>query len=155
MAETLKKVTVYADGACSGNPGPGGWGAILRWGDTTKEIFGYEFLTTNNQMELMAVIEALKTLKTKCKVEIFTDSQYVKNGITEWIHNWVRKSWRKNNNEPVKNVDLWQKLYKEAQKHDIIWHWVRGHSGNKGNEIADALAVKGKKIAIEEAKCRS
>jgi len=153
MGEISKTVTIYADGACSGNPGPGGWGAILSYNDTAKEIFGYELATTNNQMELTAVIEALSLLKTRCKIEIFTDSQYVKNGITGWIHNWIRKGWRKNNDEPVKNVGLWQKLYEEAQKHDIIWHWVRGHSGNQGNEIADALAVKGRNLAIREAKC--
>jgi ribonuclease HI len=155
MTANLKKVVIYTDGACSGNPGPGGWGAVLEYDGTRKEIFGYSIDTTNNRMELAAAIEALKLLKFKCKVELHTDSQYVKNGISIWINSWLKNSWRKNNNELVKNSDLWQKLYTETQKHDIIWHWVAGHSGDPGNDLADALAVKGKELAIQKLKCAS
>lgn len=149
------KVIIYTDGACSGNPGPGGWGALLKFDDITKEIFGYELETTNNRMEMKAAIEALKILKKPCLVEIHTDSKYLQLGITEWIHKWIKNNWRKNNNELVKNADLWQILYNELSNHNIIWSWVKGHSNNIGNELADKLAVFGKETAIKMLKCRS
>ena len=149
-----KRVVIYTDGACSGNPGPGGWGAILQCNAVSKEIYGYELCTTNNRMEMTAAIKALEALKTPCAVELYTDSKYLQLGITEWIHAWVKNNWHKNNNEPIKNIDLWKKLYEELGSHDIIWNWVKGHANNKGNEMADKLAVKGKEIAIEELKCR-
>ena len=132
----MKKVTIYTDGACSGNPGPGGWGAVLIYGDTEKDISGFAPETTNNRMELMAAIEALETLKAPCEVNLYTDSSYVKDGITKWIHNWKSKEFKK-----VKNPDLWQKLDAAASRHKITWHWVRGHDGNVMNERADKLAV--------------
>lgn len=149
-----KKVVIYTDGACSGNPGPGGWGAVLQFNAISKEIYGYELHTTNNRMEMTAAIKALEALKTNCVVELYTDSKYLQLGITQWINMWIKNNWHKNNNEPIKNVDLWKKLYEELSSHDIIWKWVKGHSDNKGNEMADRLAVKGKEIAIEELKCR-
>jgi ribonuclease HI len=136
-------VVVYTDGACKGNPGPGGWGALLRSGTREKELFGGEPLTTNNRMELTAVIKALAALKRPCRVELYTDSQYVRNGITEWLPQWKRRDWRTADRKPVKNVDLWQALEREAARHDIRWHWVRGHAGHDGNERADALANRG------------
>ena len=141
---TLSKplVEIYTDGACSGNPGPGGWGALLIFKGKKKEISGYLETTTNNQMELMAAIEALKVLKKPCKVNLYTDSTYVQKGITEWIYNWEKNNWRKRDNSPVKNIELWQKLQQEMEKHDIIWNWVKGHSDNEGNNIADRLAVE-------------
>lgn len=141
---TLSKplVEIYTDGACSGNPGHGGWGALLIFKGKKKEISGYLEDTTNNQMELMAAIEALKVLKKPCKVNLYTDSIYVQKGITEWIHNWEKNNWRKRDNSPVKNIELWQKLQQEMEKHDIIWNWVKGHSDNEGNNIADRLAVE-------------
>lgn len=141
---TLSKplVEIYTDGACSGNPGHGGWGALLIFKGKKKEIFGYLETTTNNQMELMAAIEALKVLKKPCKVNLYTDSTYVQKGITEWIYNWEKNNWRKRDNSPVKNIELWQKLQQEMEKHDIIWNWVKGHSDNEGNNTADRLAVE-------------
>jgi ribonuclease HI len=136
-------VDVYTDGACKGNPGPGGWGVWLKWGDHEKELFGGEPETTNNRMELTAVIEALASLKRRCRVRLHTDSQYVHNGISTWIHDWKKRGWRTADKKPVKNVDLWQKLDEMVQKHDIEWIWVRGHDGNPGNERADELANKG------------
>jgi ribonuclease HI len=136
-------VVVYTDGACKGNPGPGGWGALLRWGDHQKEMFGGEARTTNNRMELTAVIEALSALKQRCRVAVYTDSEYVKNGITSWIHNWKQRGWRTADKKPVKNVELWQRLDELATAHDVRWHWVRGHNGDPGNERADELANKG------------
>jgi ribonuclease HI len=136
-------VVVYTDGACKGNPGPGGWGALLRWGDHAKELFGGEPQTTNNRMELTAVIEALAALKQRCEVAIYTDSAYVKNGITTWIHNWKRRGWRTADKKPVKNIELWQRLDALASQHDVRWHWVRGHTGDPGNERADELANMG------------
>ncbi|HVO06450.1 MAG TPA: ribonuclease HI [Burkholderiaceae bacterium] len=136
-------VVVYTDGACKGNPGPGGWGALLRWGDHEKEMFGGEARTTNNRMELTAVIEALSALKQRCRVAVYTDSEYVKNGITSWIHNWKQRGWRTADKKPVKNVELWQRLDELATAHDVRWHWVRGHNGDPGNERADELANKG------------
>jgi ribonuclease HI len=143
-----KKVDIYTDGACSGNPGPGGWGALLIFNDNKKEIFGHQLGTTNNQMEMIAAISALQALKTPCRVKLYTDSKYLQKGITEWIHNWQKNNWLKSDNNPVKNADLWQKLQQEMKKHDIIWSWVKGHGENIGNNIADSLAVKGKKNAM-------
>jgi ribonuclease HI len=136
-------VVIYTDGACKGNPGPGGWGAWLRSGAHEREMFGGEAVTTNNRMELTAVIEALTALKKPCTVELFTDSQYVRQGITEWIHNWKRRGWQTSDKKPVKNADLWQQLDAIAGKHDIEWRWVKGHAGDPGNEKADALANAG------------
>jgi ribonuclease HI len=136
-------VVIYTDGACKGNPGPGGWGALLRWGDHEKELFGGSHQTTNNRMELMAVIEALSALKQRCQVAVYTDSAYVKNGITVWIHGWKQRGWRTADKKPVKNVELWQRLDALAGQHDVRWHWVRGHDGDPGNERADALANRG------------
>ena len=133
-------IDIFTDGACSGNPGPGGWGAILRLGDKEKELFGGEPATTNNRMELLAVIEALKSLKRPVKARVHTDSQYVQKGISEWIHNWKRRGWKTAAKEPVKNADLWMVLDAEAAKHEIDWRWVRGHNGHAENERADALA---------------
>ncbi len=140
MTET---VVIYTDGACKGNPGPGGWGAWLRWGEHEKELFGGEPLTTNNRMELTAVIEALSALKRNTPVAVYTDSEYVKNGITTWIHGWKSRGWRTADKKPVKNVELWQKLDALAAQHRVEWHWVRGHTGDPGNERADALANRG------------
>jgi ribonuclease HI len=136
-------VDIYTDGACKGNPGPGGWGALLRFGDIEKELHGGEFDTTNNRMELTAVIEALNTLKRRCKVRIHTDSQYLQKGITEWLHAWKRRAWRTSDNKPVKNKDLWTKLDVISGKHEIEWYWVRGHAGHAENERADRLANLG------------
>jgi len=136
-------VQIYTDGACKGNPGPGGWGAWLKSGMHHKELFGGEAQTTNNRMELTAVIEALGTLKRPCKVKLHTDSQYVKNGISIWIHDWKRRGWRTADKKPVKNEDLWRKLDEAVQGHDIEWIWVKGHAGDPGNERADELANQG------------
>jgi ribonuclease HI len=143
VSDKLNEVTIYTDGACKGNPGPGGWGAWMRAGDHENELFGGAPSTTNNRMELTAVIEALSTLKRRCSVAIYTDSEYVKNGMTTWIHNWKRRGWRTADNKPVKNVDLWQQLDELVQQHQVAWHWVRGHAGDPGNEKADALANMG------------
>lgn len=146
----MQQVTIYTDGACKGNPGPGGWGAWLQSGKHEKELFGGEALTTNNRMELMAVIEALQALKRPCKVELYLDSQYVRQGITEWIHGWKAKGWKTASNQPVKNVELWQRLdaLVHGGGHRIAWHWVKGHSGDPGNERADALANRGVEQAL-------
>ena len=138
-----KLINIYTDGACRGNPGPGGWGAILTCDNYKKEIKGFSQLTTNNIMELTAVIESLKILKHPSKIIITTDSTYVKNGITEWIHNWKLKGWKTANKKPVKNKQLWQKLDKLSKNHEIKWKWVKGHTGHKGNERADELANQG------------
>lgn len=140
---TGESVEIYADGACKGNPGPGGWGAILQAGGKQKELFGGEPATTNNRMELMAVIRALESLKRPCAVTLFTDSQYVQKGMTEWIHAWKRRGWKTAGKQPVKNEDLWRRLEAAANVHRIDWRWVRGHAGNPGNERADLLANKG------------
>jgi ribonuclease HI len=137
------EVRIYTDGACSGNPGPGGWGALLRFGDREKELRGGEAATTNNRMELTAVIEALGSLKRPCEIALYTDSQYVQKGISEWIHNWKRRGWRTASRQPVKNADLWMKLDALAQPHRIKWHWIKGHAGHPENERADALANLG------------
>ncbi len=136
-------VVIYTDGACSGNPGPGGWGAVLRYGDTIRELKGGEALTTNNRMELTAATEALNALKRPCEVELHTDSQYVKNGLTQWIHGWKANGWRTKDKKPVKNVELWQALDEAVKRHTIRWHWVKGHAGDEWNERADALANEG------------
>ncbi len=139
----MKEVTIYTDGACSGNPGPGGWGVWLVSGKHSKELMGGMAETTNNQMELMAAIEGLKSLKSSCHVTLYTDSVYVKDGITKWIHNWKKNGWRTANRKPVKNAELWQALDVEVESHNITWHWVKGHNGDPGNEKADELARQG------------
>jgi len=141
----LTEVQIYTDGACKGNPGPGGWGAWLKSGTTEKEIFGGELNTTNNRMELTAVIEGLAALKRPCKVILYLDSQYVRQGITEWIRGWKAKGWITSTKQPVKNVELWKRLDELVSKggHQIEWRWVKGHSGDPGNERADMLANKG------------
>jgi ribonuclease HI len=136
-------VEIYADGACRGNPGPGGWGAILRTNGVERELFGGEPATTNNRMELTAVIRALEALKRPCSARVYTDSQYVQKGITEWVHSWKRRGWRTADKKPVKNEDLWRRLDELAREHSVEWHWVRGHSGHVENERADALANRG------------
>ena len=136
-------VIIHTDGACSGNPGPGGWGAVLQYGDKVKELKGGAPLTTNNQMELTAAIEALNALKRPCAVEIHTDSQYVKNGIQGWLHGWKKNSWKTAAKKPVKNVELWQALDEATRRHKITWHWVKGHAGHDLNERADRLANEG------------
>ncbi len=137
----MKKVTIYTDGACRGNPGPGGWGVLLQYGDHEKKLSGAERDTTNNRMELMAAIKALASLKEPCRVELYTDSQYVQKGISEWLPVWKKKHWKKADKKPVKNADLWQKLDEEATRHQVSWHWVKGHSNHPENDIADALAT--------------
>jgi len=142
----MTKVDIYTDGACRGNPGPGGWGAVLVYGEHERELSGAEALTTNNRMELMGAIAALKALKRSCHVRLFTDSQYLRKGITEWLPQWKQRNWRTADKKPVKNIDLWQALEAEIERHHIEWHWVKGHSGVPGNERADALANR----AIDE-----
>ena len=136
-------VEIWTDGACSGNPGPGGWGVLLRFGEAEKELFGGEAETTNNRMELTAAIEALNALKKPCKVKLTTDSQYVKGGITGWIHGWKKNGWKTANKKPVKNVELWQALDEAVSRHQVEWHWVKGHAGHPENEKADELARRG------------
>jgi ribonuclease HI len=138
-----ERVIVHTDGACSGNPGPGGWGAVLQYGSTVKELKGGEALTTNNRMELTAAIEALNALKRPMVVELHTDSVYVKDGLTKWIHGWKKNGWRTADKKPVKNVELWQALDLAVQRHTIEWHWVKGHNGDEMNERADELANEG------------
>jgi ribonuclease HI len=138
-----KTIRIYTDGGCRGNPGPGGWGALLQAGDAEKELWGGEADTTNNRMELTAVIRALEALKRPSTVQLHTDSQYVQKGISEWIHNWRRNGWRTADKKPVKNLDLWQVLDQCAERHAIRWNWVKGHAGHPGNERADALANRG------------
>lgn len=144
-------VEIFTDGACKGNPGPGGWGALLRFGTEEKELFGGEPQTTNNRMELLAVIEALTALKRPCEIILHTDSQYVQKGITEWIHGWKARAWKTADKKPVKNADLWRRLDAVAAQHDIDWRWVKGHAGHPGNERADALANKGVALAMRGA----
>jgi ribonuclease HI len=136
-------VTIHTDGACSGNPGPGGWGALLRSGDHERELCGGEEKTTNNRMELTAAIEALNALKRPCRVELHTDSTYVRDGITKWMFNWKRNDWRTSDKKPVKNAELWQALDTARTRHDVTWHWVKGHAGHDENERADELARRG------------
>ncbi|WP_185236151.1 ribonuclease HI [Teredinibacter franksiae] len=139
----MKKIELFSDGACKGNPGPGGWGVLLRHEGKEKSLYGGEAQTTNNRMELLAAIEGLGALKETCEVVLTTDSQYVRKGITEWITNWKRNNWRNAAKKPVANKDLWQALDEQAQRHKITWKWVKGHSGHRENEIADQLANKG------------
>lgn len=139
----MSTVEVWTDGACSGNPGPGGWGALLRYGDKEKELFGGKADTTNNQMELMAAIEALNALKKPYTVELTTDSQYVKGGMTGWIFGWKKNGWKTANKKPVKNVELWQALDEAVSRHKVNWHWIKGHAGHPENEKADELARRG------------
>ena len=143
MTAAKKEVTIYTDGACSGNPGPGGWGAILRFGEHEKELNGGEFETTNNKMELTAAIEALNALKESCLVNLHTDSQYVKGGITGWIEGWKRNGWKTSAKKPVKNEELWRALEQARDRHNVSWHWVKGHAGHPDNERADELARQG------------
>ena len=140
MTKNSNLVQIFTDGACKGNPGPGGWGAIMKYGDHVKELNGYSAETTNNIMELTAVIEALKSLTRPCAIILTTDSNYVKNGITQWIHNWKKKGWKTANKKPVKNKECWLQLDVEVQRHQIKWKWVKGHSGHPENERADELA---------------
>lgn len=142
MTKEQGLVEIFTDGACSGNPGPGGWGALLRYNGVEKELSGGEAETTNNRMEMMAVIMALEALKKPTKVKLTTDSQYVKDGLTKWIHGWVKKGWKTADNKPVKNVDLWQRLQAAIKPHDVEIHWVRGHNGHAENERVDQLAVQ-------------
>jgi ribonuclease HI len=139
----MTAVVIYTDGACKGNPGPGGWGALLLSGNHERELFGGETHTTNNRMELTAVIRALESLNRGCAVEIHTDSQYVKNGIETWIHGWKRNGWKTADRKPVKNAELWRELDAEVARHRVRWHWVRGHNHDPGNEHADLLANRG------------
>ena len=136
----MTRVVVYTDGACSGNPGPGGWGAILLYNDTRKELSGGETLTTNNRMEMMAAIAALEGLKRACEVHLHTDSLYLKDGMTKWLEGWKKKGWKTADKKPVKNIDLWQRLDAARGRHKVSWYWVRGHDGHELNEAADALA---------------
>jgi ribonuclease HI len=136
-------VVIYTDGACSGNPGPGGWGAVLTFGDREKEICGGELATTNNRMEMMAAIQALELLVKPCKVELHTDSQYLRNGVTQWIHGWKARGWKTADRKPVKNEDLWKRLDQARARHEVDWRWVKGHAGDVMNERADGLARKG------------
>ncbi|MFM8665946.1 MAG: ribonuclease HI [Betaproteobacteria bacterium] len=138
-----ERVLIYTDGACKGNPGPGGWGAWLRYGQHERELFGGEPVTTNNRMELTAVIQALASLKRPCAVDLYTDSEYVRQGITSWIRGWKARGWKTADRKPVKNIDLWQTLDGLAAAHEVSWHWVKGHNGDVGNERADALANRG------------
>ncbi len=139
----MKTVEIYSDGACRGNPGPGGWGTLLRWNGREKALYGGEPETTNNRMELMAAIRGLETLKQPCRVILTTDSEYLRKGITEWLPNWKQRGWKTANRKPVKNVDLWQALDAAVQRHEVDWRWVKGHSGHADNETADQLANQG------------
>lgn len=139
----MKEIELYTDGACKGNPGPGGWGALLRYGNKERKLCGGESHTTNNRMELMAAIKGLEALKESCRVQLTTDSQYVRQGITQWLAGWKKNGWKTSAKKPVKNDDLWRQLDEQASRHDITWHWVKGHSGHIENEIADQLANQG------------
>jgi len=143
----LTQVELFTDGACSGNPGPGGWGLIMRWKGAEKEMCGGEPHTTNNRMEMMAVIEGLNAMKRPCEIDVYTDSQYVQKGITEWVHGWKKRGWKTADKKPVKNEDLWKMLDEAASRHKVQWHWVRGHAGHAENERADELARQGLEAA--------
>ena len=147
---SMKQVEIHTDGACLGNPGPGGWGALLRYGQTEREIAGSESDTTNNRMELMAAIAALETLSAPCEVTLHTDSQYVLKGLTEWLPNWVRRGWKTAAGQPVKNQDLWERLHAVALRHKVQWRWVKGHAGHVENERVDKLARKAAEMIREE-----
>jgi ribonuclease HI len=136
----MRQVTIYTDGACAGNPGPGGWAALLVCGENRREISGYEPLTTNNRMELQAALEGLRALRERCEVDLHTDSQYLRNGMTDWLPKWKRNGWRTSDRKPVKNVDLWKPLDAAAEEHVVHWHWLRGHEGHPENERCDELA---------------
>ena len=140
MSDTRKQVEIHTDGACLGNPGPGGWAALLRWRGVERELMGGEPETTNNRMELMAAIAALEALREPCDVVLSTDSQYVRQGILEWLRNWIRRGWKTSGGDPVKNRDLWERLQAAAARHEVDWRWVKGHSGDPGNERVDQLA---------------
>jgi ribonuclease HI len=146
----MKEVAAFTDGACRGNPGPGGWGAVLRFGSREKELCGGDAQTTNNRMEMTAAIRALESLRERCRVQVYTDSVYLKNGITEWLPNWRRRGWRTADRKPVKNQDLWEALAALTERHDVSWHWVKGHAGHPENERADALA----NLGLEQAQGR-
>lgn len=139
----MKQVTIYTDGACRGNPGPGGWGAVLQYGEHQRELYGGERDTTNNRMELTAALQALEALREPCEIDLTTDSEYVRKGITEWLPAWKKRNWKTADRKPVKNADLWQALEQAAARHRVRWHWVKGHSGHNGNEQADMLANRG------------
>ena len=151
----MTQVEIFTDGACKGNPGPGGWGAIIRSGANEKEISGGEPLTTNNRMELLAAIRALEALKRPCRVDLFTDSNYVRDGITKWIHGWKRNGWKTADRKPVKNAELWQELVDAAAPHQVEWHWVRGHAGHPENERADQLACAAASQFAQEFRSRN
>ena len=149
MTEKSKQIVeIFTDGACSGNPGPGGWGAVMRYGTVEKELNGSEEQTTNNRMELMAAIRAIEAVKRPCEIHLHTDSEYLRQGITTWIHSWKKRGWKTADKKPVKNVDLWQRLEAAIETHDVTWHWVKGHSGHAENERADELA----RLAIRQLK---
>ena len=139
----MKTVIIYTDGACRGNPGPGGWGVLIEYGELSKQLYGGDVSTTNNKMELTAAIMALKEIKEPCEINLYTDSKYVLQGIEEWIHNWKKRGWRGANKKPVKNIELWKELDELRDEHNIKWNWVKGHSGDPGNETADMLANRG------------
>jgi ribonuclease HI len=149
------RVAIWTDGACSGNPGPGGWGAILRYGKTERDLCGGEAQTTNNRMELLAAISALEALSRPCAIELHTDSQYLRGGVMTWMYNWKRNGWRTADKKPVKNEDLWRRLDEAAARHKISWHWVRGHAGDAMNERADELARKGMAPFLEKGESQS
>lgn len=151
MSDRMKQVTIYTDGACSGNPGPGGWGVLLVWNGHEREIYGGEAETTNNRMELMAALTALNILKEPCSIDLYTDSKYVRDGILTWIEGWKKNGWRTASRKPVKNAELWQQLDAARARHEIRWHWVKGHAGHPENERVDELARKG---ATEAARTR-
>jgi ribonuclease HI len=138
----MKEVTIHCDGACQGNPGPGGWAAVLQYGETRRQVCGAVLATTNNRMELQAAIEGLRALKEPCEVQVFTDSEYLRNGITSWIRGWKYKGWKTKDRKPVKNVELWQELDSLASNHKVTWHWLKGHAGHVENELCDVLAVQ-------------
>ena len=148
----MKRIVIHTDGACLGNPGPGGWAALLRYGAHEREVAGADADTTNNRMELMAAISALESLSEPCAIDLHTDSQYVRQGITEWMPNWIRRNWKTAGGDPVKNRDLWERLHAAAARHRIAWHWVKGHNGDPDNERVDALARAAAEGARERAK---
>lgn len=147
---TIQPVEIYTDGACRGNPGAGGWGVVLKYGQHQKFLCGGELQTTNNRMELMAAIIALETLKRPCNVNLYTDSTYVQQGISEWLENWLQRGWKTASKQPVKNQDLWERLYQATQRHQIHWKWVKGHNGHPDNEKADELARKGLEKTLQK-----